>query len=77
MGRLINRKKKKNYNNSTALRVNYSAYTLVATPQDIDQMTYFKAIVRFLYFNAIVSRIISSAPHLTPPLLIPKRHFKP
>ncbi len=29
------------------LGVNYSAYTAVATPQDIDQMIYFKAFVRF------------------------------
>ncbi len=27
----------------------YSAYTTVATPQDIDQMIYFKAFIRFLY----------------------------
>ncbi len=33
------------------LRVNYYAYTTVATPQDIDQMIYFKAFVRFFYFN--------------------------
>ncbi len=31
--------------------VNYSAYTTVATPQDIDQMIYFKAFVRFFYLN--------------------------
>ncbi len=31
--------------------VNYSAYTTVATPQDIDQMIYFKASVRFFYLN--------------------------
>ncbi len=31
--------------------VNYSAYTTVATPQDIDQMMYFKAFVRFFYLN--------------------------
>ncbi len=31
--------------------VNYSAYTSVATPQDIDQMIYFKAFVQFFYFN--------------------------
>ncbi len=30
-------------------RVNYSIYTMVATPQDIDQMIYFKGFVRFLY----------------------------
>ncbi len=30
---------------------NYSAYTSVATPQDIDQMIYFKASVWFFYFN--------------------------
>jgi len=33
------------------LRVNYSTYTTVATLQDIDQMIYFKAFVRFFYFN--------------------------
>ncbi len=33
------------------LGVNYSAYTTIATPQDIDQMIYFKAFVRFLYLN--------------------------
>ncbi len=33
------------------LGVNYSAYTTVATPQDIDQMIYFKASVRFFYLN--------------------------
>ncbi len=33
------------------LWVNYSAYTSVATLKDIDQMIYFKAFVRFLYFN--------------------------
>ncbi len=33
------------------LGVNYSAYTTVATPQDIDQMIYFKALVRFFYYN--------------------------
>ncbi len=33
------------------LGVNYSAYTTVATPKDIDQMIYFKALVRFIYFN--------------------------
>ncbi len=31
--------------------VNYYAYTTVATPQDIDQMIYFKAFVRFFYLN--------------------------
>ncbi len=31
--------------------VNYSTYTSVATPQDIDQMIYFKTFVRFFYFN--------------------------
>ncbi len=31
--------------------VNYSAYTTVATPQDIDQIIYFKAFVRFFYLN--------------------------
>ncbi len=31
--------------------VNYSAYTTVATPQDIDQMIYFKAFFRFFYLN--------------------------
>ncbi len=31
--------------------VNYSAYTMVATPQDIDQMIYFKAFVQFFYLN--------------------------
>ncbi len=31
--------------------VNYSAYTTVATPQDIDQMIYFKAFVWFFYLN--------------------------
>ncbi len=31
--------------------VNYSAYTTVATPQDIDQMICFKAFVRFFYLN--------------------------
>ncbi len=30
--------------------VNYSAYTMVATPQHIDQI-YFKAFVCFLYLN--------------------------
>ncbi len=30
---------------------NYSAYTTVATPQDIDQMIYFKAFVWFFYLN--------------------------
>ncbi len=33
------------------LVVDYSAYTSVATPQDIDQMIYFKTFVWFLYFN--------------------------
>ncbi len=33
------------------LGVNYSAYTSVATPQDIGQMIYFEAFVRFFYFN--------------------------
>ncbi len=33
------------------LGVNYFAYTTVATLQDIDQMIYFKAFVRFFYFN--------------------------
>ncbi len=33
------------------LGVNYSAYATVATLQDIDQMIYFKACVRFFYFN--------------------------
>ncbi len=33
------------------LVVDYSAYTLVATPQDIDQMIYFKAFVWFFYLN--------------------------
>ncbi len=42
--------------------VNYSAHTSVTTPQDIDQMMYFKAF-----------GIISSASHPTPSLLIPKR----
>ncbi len=28
--------------------VNYSTYTMVVTPQDIDQMIYFKVFVRFL-----------------------------
>ncbi len=32
--------------------VNYSAYTTVATPQDIDQMIYFKAFVHFFYLNS-------------------------
>ncbi len=31
--------------------VNYCAYTTVATPQDIDQMIYFKAFVWFFYLN--------------------------
>ncbi len=31
--------------------VNYSAYTTVATPQDTDQMIYFKAFVWFFYLN--------------------------
>ncbi len=31
--------------------VNYSAYTTVATPPDINQMIYFKAFVRFFYLN--------------------------
>ncbi len=31
--------------------VNYSAYTTVATPQDTDQMIYFKAFVRFFSLN--------------------------
>ncbi len=31
--------------------VNYSAYTTVATPKDIDQIIYFKAFVRFFYLN--------------------------
>ncbi len=31
--------------------VNYSAYTTVATPQDIDQTIYFKVFVWFLYLN--------------------------
>ncbi len=31
--------------------VNYSGYTLVATPQDVNQMIYFKAFVRFFYLN--------------------------
>ncbi len=30
--------------------VNYSAYTTVATPQDIDQVIYFKAFVQFFGF---------------------------
>ncbi len=30
-----------------------------------------------IYIIAIVSRITSSASHPTPPLLIPKHHFKP
>ncbi len=33
------------------LGVNYSAYTTVATLQDIDQIIYFKAFVRFFYLN--------------------------
>ncbi len=33
------------------LRVNYFAYYTVATLQDIDQMIYFKAFVRFLEIN--------------------------
>ncbi len=33
------------------LGVNFSTYTTVDTPQDIDQMIYFKAFVRFFYFN--------------------------
>ncbi len=37
--------------------VNYSAYTRVTTPEDIDQIIYFKAFVRFFYLSAIVSRI--------------------
>ncbi len=31
--------------------VNYSAYTTVATPQDIDQILYFKAFIWFCYLN--------------------------
>ncbi len=31
--------------------VNYSAYTTVTTPQDVDQMIYFKAFFRFFYLN--------------------------
>ncbi len=34
---------------TTRSGVNYSAYTTVATPQDIDQMIYFKASVQFFY----------------------------
>ncbi len=46
--------------------VNYSAYTTVATPQDTDQMIYFKAFVRFFYLNSYCEyhyffRISSSA----------------
>ncbi len=33
------------------LGVNYSAYTTVATLQDIDQIIYFKAFIRFFYLN--------------------------
>ncbi len=55
--------------------VNYSAYTTVATPQDIDQMI-FKAFVRFFSLNHYCDWIISSASHPAPPLLIPQRHFK-
>ncbi len=33
------------------LRVNYSAYTSVATPEDIDKIIYFKAFVWFVYLN--------------------------
>ncbi len=33
------------------IEVNYSAYTTVTTPQDIDQMIYFKAFVLFFYLN--------------------------
>ncbi len=33
------------------LGVDYSAYTTVATHQDIDQMIYYKAFVRFFKFN--------------------------
>ncbi len=40
---------------TTRSGVNYSTYTTVATPQDIDQMIYFKAFVRFLYSIAIAS----------------------
>ncbi len=31
--------------------ISYSAYTTVATPQDIDQRIYFKAFVRFFDFH--------------------------
>ncbi len=31
--------------------VKYSAYTTVATPQDIDRMIYFKVFVWFFYLN--------------------------
>ncbi len=31
--------------------VNYSAYTTVATTQDIDQIMYFTVFVRFLYLK--------------------------
>ncbi len=31
--------------------VNYSAYTMVATLQDIDQMIYIKAFIWFFYLN--------------------------
>ncbi len=31
--------------------VNYSAYTMVTTLQDIDQMIHFKAFVWFFYLN--------------------------
>ncbi len=33
------------------LGVNYFSYTTVATPQDIDQIIYFKGFVQFLYLN--------------------------
>ncbi len=36
------------------LGVNYSAYTTVATLQDIDQMIYFKSFVRFFYFKSLL-----------------------
>ncbi len=31
--------------------VNYSDYTMVATPQHIDQMIYFRGFVQFLFLN--------------------------